>query len=419
MGQSSLQIPVEQFGQADIDKSTPRRLKILSISSEYPNSLEPGRGLFVHARLRGVSQRADLTVIAPVALVDYANPEGHVFASRQIPKSRIDGGMRILHPRWLYPPFGGWLNAFFLFFRLLLPIAALRRRGEVDLIDAHFAHPEGIAAALLGRALGIPFMITMRGCELRYQHHRAKRFWMSWAVKRAHRVITVSDGLMELAIRLGADARKVRTIPNGINREVFYRRDRSQCRRIHHIPEDARVILSAGDLARIKGHHRTIESLRTIVDNGCPAYLLIAGGMGRSGKYADTLRARVAELGLEDRVRFTGLAGQNTLAELMCAADVFCLASSSEGWPNVVNEALACGTPVVATDVGAVRRMLPSNRYGIVVPVDDVSALATGLREALMRDWDGAEIFNWGQSRSWTQVAAEVMEEAKLAVAGA
>jgi len=369
--------------------------------------------------LRGLSELADLTVLAPVPLIDYANPESRVLASLEIPKSRIDGAVRVLHPRWLYPPFGGWVNAFFLYFRLVLSSSVPHRRGAIDLIDAHFAHPEGIAAALLASTLGIPFMITMRGCELRYQHHRAKRFWMSWALKRANRIITVSDGLMELAIRLGADPLKIRTIPNGINREVFYRRDRSECRRIHQIPEDARVILSAGDLARIKGHHRIIEALRTIGDDGCPAYLLIAGGVGRSGKYVDTLRARVAELGLQDRVRFTGLASQSTLAELMCAADVFCLASSSEGWPNVVNEALACGTPVVATDVGAVRRMLPSNRYGIVVPVDDVSALATALREALARDWNNSEIFDWGQSRSWEQVAVEVMEEAQLAVVGA
>jgi teichuronic acid biosynthesis glycosyltransferase TuaC len=399
-----------------LESKSTRRLKILSLSTEYPNPAEPGKGLFVQARLQGMAARADLTVFAPVALLDYANPDGHLFASFKLPTSRGDQGTSVRHPRWLYPPMGGWMNAFFLYLRLLGPVARLRWSREVDLIDAHFAHPEGIAAALLGTTLNIPFMITMRGCELRYQHQRFRRFWMGWAVRRAHYVITVSDGLGDLAVRLGADPAKVRTVPNGINDDVFFRRDRATCRREHQIPADALVILCAGDLARIKGHHRVIEALRGLVDDGLPVQLLIAGGVGRSGQYAETLRKRVTELGLEDRVSFRGLAAQDKLAELMSAADVFCLASSSEGWPNVVNEALACGTPVVATDVGAVRQMLPSARFGTVVPVEEIPVLRAALREALTRDWDHTAISNWGRSRSWDQVAQEVLEAAEQAV---
>ncbi|HUI78290.1 MAG TPA: glycosyltransferase [Bryobacteraceae bacterium] len=401
---------------AGSDGRRSRRLKILSLSTEYPNPGEPGKGLFVRARLQALAELADLTVIAPVALLDYANPEGRLLASFTIPKSRSDHGTRVFHVRWLYPPFGGWLNVFFLYLRLLWPVARLRSSRAVDLIDAHFAHPEGIAAALLGRTFGIPFMITMRGSELRYQHQRLKRFWMAWAVRRADRVITVSDGLRALAVELGADPAVVKTVPNGINDRIFYRRDREECRRAHEIPKDALVVLSAGDLARNKGHHRVIEALRSLVDDGLPAHLLIAGGVGRSGQYAATLRTRVTELGLEDRVRFVGTAPQNTLAELMSAADVFCLASTSEGWPNVVNEALACGTPVVSTDVGAVRQMLPSVRFGTVVPVNDSPSLAAALRKALTSTWDHAAISRWGRSRSWDQVAKEVLEEAAQAV---
>ncbi|HTS61387.1 MAG TPA: glycosyltransferase [Candidatus Acidoferrales bacterium] len=392
------------------------RLKILSLSTEYPNPVESGKGLFVRARLQGIAALADLRVIAPVAMFDYANPEGRLLAGFAVPKSRSDDGIRIFHARWLYPPFGGWLNAFFLYLRLLWPVVRLRRSHAVELIDAHFTHPEGIAAALLARTLGIPFMITMRGSELRYRRQRLKRYWMGWALRRASRVITVSDELRGLAIELGADPAGVKTVPNGIDHRMFYRRHREECRRIHHIPEDALVVLSAGDLARIKGHHRVIEALRSLVDGGVPARLLIAGGVGRSGRYAAALRTRATELGLEDRVKFVGMAPQNTLAELMSAADVFCLASTSEGWPNVVNEALACGTPVVATEVGAVRQMLPSARFGRVVPVEDIASLAAALRDALTRTWDHAAISSWGRSRSWKQVAREVLAEAAQAV---
>ena len=100
----------------------------------------------------------------------------------------------------------------------------------------------------------------------------------------------------------------------------------------------------------------------------------------------------------------------------MSAGDLVCLASSREGWPNVVHEALACGTPVVAADVGAVPEMIPSEAFGIIVPPDDVSALEIGLKKALAQPWDRAEIARWGQARSWQQVAAEVLQEMERAL---
>jgi len=144
-------------------------------------------------------------------------------------------------------------------------------------------------------------------------------------------------------------------VPNGIEASLFFRRDRLACRARHGISEKDRVILSAGDLAELKGHHRIIAALKMLNDRGVRARLLIAGGIGRSGRYAEALRRQVRAGRLEDQVTFLGEVTQAVLAELMSAADVFCLASASEGWPNVVNEALACGTPVVATDGGAVR----------------------------------------------------------------
>jgi glycosyltransferase involved in cell wall biosynthesis len=98
------------------------------------------------------------------------------------------------------------------------------------------------------------------------------------------------------------------------------------------------------------------------------------------------------------------------MAELLSAADVFCLASYTEGWPNVVNEALACGAPVVATHVGGVPSMVTSERYGFLVPPRDPNALRDALREALKRTWDRASISDWGRSRSWQQVAREVID---------
>jgi glycosyltransferase involved in cell wall biosynthesis len=256
----------------------------------------------------------------------------------------------------------------------------------------------------------------MRGSELRYRHHRVRMFWVRWALQRAARVIAVSEGLRQLALDLGVDPARTKVIPNGVNVDVFRPRNQCESRRAHEIGVGDHVIVCAGDLAELKGHHRVIRAIKTLAQRGVPAKLIIAGGAGRSGRYADTLRRQVVDLDLQSRVRFVGEVTQEALAELMCAADVFCLASSSEGWPNVVNEALACGTPVVATDVGAVRQMICSDQYGTVVPVDDAKALADALRSALTREWNHDAISAWGRSRSWDDVAQEVLEQMRAAV---
>jgi len=364
-----------------------------------------------------MATRARVTVLAPVALLDYANPHNRLLDAAGIPGRRTEGGLEVFHPRWLYPPYGGWLNAFFLFARLLWPVTRLRKQGAYDLIDAHFAHPEGVAAALLHLVLRVPFLVTLRGSEMRYRHQRLKCFWMGWALRRAGRVITVSNGLRDLAVKLGADPACVKVIPNGINTEVFFRRDKASCRGEHGIPARQRVILCAGDLAEMKGHHRIIRALKTLLDAGLSARLLIVGGIGRSGRFAETLRSLTVECGLQENVQFMGEVKQETLAELMCAADVFCMASFSEGWPNVVNEALACGTPVVATDVGAVRQMITSECYGLIVPVEDAPALAAALTFALTHDWNPQAISAHGSHRPWDQVAKEVVELARELVA--
>jgi glycosyltransferase involved in cell wall biosynthesis len=391
--------------------------RVLSLSTEFPNPSEPGKGLFVRARLEAMASRAPLFVVAPVASLDYANPKRDLLAARRIPRERDERGMRVLHPRWLYPPRGGWMNAWFLFARLLPLQIGLRARRPFDVIDAHFAHPEGIAAVLLGRILRCRVIVTIRGSELRYYRQRSKRFWMSWALRRADRVIAVSEGLRDLAITLGVEPRRVKTVPNGIQADVFFRRDRSACRLKHSIAIDERVILSAGDLAELKGHHRVMAALKALDARGLRARLLIAGGAGRSGRYADTLRQQMTTLGLTDRVAFLGEVTQEALAELMSAADVFCLASSTEGWPNVVNEALACGTPVVATDVGAVRQMIRDDRDGAVVPVHDEEALANALHAALTGDWDREAISARGRARSWGHVAEDVLREMRTVMA--
>jgi teichuronic acid biosynthesis glycosyltransferase TuaC len=392
-------------------------MKVLSLSCVFPNPSEPGLGPFVRSRLQRVAAFVEIKVIAPVPVFDYSRTEQKWIGSRAIPLRRQDEALEVFHPRWLYPPLVAGGNPLFLYGRLIASVRHLRKRFPFDLIDAHFAFPDGIAAAMLAQTLGVPFVVTLRGNEPMHAGQPVRRWLIQRALRRAARVICVSENLRRFAIDMGADAARVKTIPNGIDTALFYPRDPEACRRKHDIPLDAKVVLSAGTLIERKGHHRAVQALHDLrQEESLDTLLLIAGGPGREGRFEHRIRELVSRLGMESRVRFLGHISPTVLPELMSAADLFCLASSREGWPNVVHEAMGCGTPVVATEVGGVADMAPSEDYGFVVPPGDTGALRVALGQALHREWNRQRIADWARARSWQNVAAEVLEEFRAAL---
>ncbi len=391
--------------------SSPSKLRVLSLSCTFPNSAQPQLGVFVRARLQSLSRLTDVKVVAPIARLEYGN-----HARRRSRPTAATSPFEVLHPRWFYPPLCGVFNALALFAQLLFPVTRLRRRFHFDVIDAHFAFPDGIAAALLARVFDCPFTITLRGNETLHASFPFRGRVIRWAIRRAERIIAVSEPLRQFAIGCGARREHVKVVPNGIDSSVFYRRPRGRIRQKLHLPPDAPLLVSTGYLIERKGHHCAIQALAGLRDRGIPACLVIAGGAGAEGKFEAVLHKLAADLQISDRVYFVGPVTPDTLAELMSEAHVFCLASTREGWPNVVNEALACGCPVVATKVGGVPDMLPSENFGYVVPVNDPAALLAALACAFTAPWDRAAISCWGRSRSWDQVGSEVFEVLASAV---
>lgn len=378
-------------------------MHILTLSTTFPNPQEPGLGIFVQSRLERAAAWAQVRVVAPVALADYSRVSGKLFRSG-LPLRRTEGRLEILHPRWLYPPKGGALNAACLFARCWPLVRRLDRESRIDLIDAHFGHPDGIAAALLSAAMRRPFVVTLRGNETMHARFPARRAALRWALRRAAGVIAVSGALRDFAVSLGAPAPRVAVIPNGVDTAIFHPRPR------HGRSDGVRVVLSAGYLIERKGHHHVMRAVARLRARGIACELWIAGGPGREGAFEGTLRRLAADLGLQEAVRFWGAVSPEKLAELMSESDVLCLASSREGWPNVAQEALACGTPVVATRVGGIPEMIPSPEFGLIVEPGGGEALEAALETALWREWNREAIARWGTSRSWESVAREVVD---------
>jgi teichuronic acid biosynthesis glycosyltransferase TuaC len=377
-------------------------MRILSITPLYPTPTEPGAGTFVRSRLQALGKHAEVTVVSPQSLWSFHDRKIWVTPSR--PYRIQDGELTILSPRWAYPPVIGALNPAFLVSALFLPVLRIRQSFPFDMIDAHFGFPTGIAACVLSRLFGVPFVITLRGSETVHAEYPCRRTLLKKSLKRASRLITVSRRLKDFAVALGASEETVVVIPNGVDTKRFCRRDRGLSRADLGIPPSVPMILTAGHLIELKGHHHVIEALGDLPG----VHLYIAGGRGGVASNEATLHRMVEERGLNDRVHFLGHLQPDLLAMAMAAADVFCLASSREGWPNVVHEALSSGTPVVATDVGAIPDMIPNETCGLIVPIANQQRLTDALRTALSKNWDRDAIARWGSKRSWDEVGKEV-----------
>lgn len=360
-----------------------------------------------------------MKVLAPIQVMDYGNWRHRFWRASGVVRRRTKGPLDVRHLRWWYPPLRSILNPACLLARVLPACLRLWWSGwRFDVIDAHFGHPEGVVAAILGILFRRPFLITMRGNERDFARIAILYRWQKWAYSRAARMIAVAEPLRQFAIGIGVPEAKAVTIPNGVDSARFRPLDRAACRRKHGIAPDAAVLLSVGYLVEAKGHHDIVQALARLRASatGPAIQLIIAGGPGREGDFEPELRRIIRESGMEDRVRLTGAVSPPELAELMNAADVSCLASYSEGWPNVVLESLACGTPVVATRVGGVPEMITRPEYGIIVPPRDAAALESALAGSFSRSWDRALIAAWGASRGWEQVAREVFTQMREVV---
>jgi glycosyltransferase involved in cell wall biosynthesis len=140
------------------------------------------------------------------------------------------------------------------------------------------------------------------------------------------------------------------------------------------------------------------------------------GAPGPEGDYSATLHAQVAGLGLQQRVRFLGGMPPEQVRRVLSAADVMVLATRNEGWANVLLEALACGVPVVATDVGGNAEVISRADLGSIVPFDDHPALVRAIQDALGRDWDRDGIRRYAADNDWsTRVPVLVREFRSIA----
>ncbi|MFZ5595319.1 MAG: glycosyltransferase [Pseudomonadota bacterium] len=395
---------------------TGERPRLVVFTTLFPHPGQPNAGVFIRERMFRVGQHLPLVVVAPVpwfplqGLLRLFRPHFRPAA----PRREVQDGFEVFHPRFFsIPGLFKSLDGIFMALSTLPLMLRLKRRFGFDVIDAHFAFPDGDAATLLGKWLRVPVTITLRGTEVPLSRMPSRRRRMIWAMRRAARLFSVADALKRHAVQLGIDSEKLRVVGNGVDTGKFHPLSRQEARQALGLPLDAPVLVSVGGLVERKGFHRVIECLPGLRRQFPGLRYLIAGGASAEGDWSERLHRQVVESGLEESVIFLGALPADQLKTPLSAADVFVLATRNEGWANVFLEAMACGLPVVTTDVGGNAEVVSRPGLGTLVPFGDADALERALAEALRRQWNRADIIGYAQENAWDRRVAVLLDEFK------
>lgn len=377
-----------------------RPIRLAVVTSLYPNSEQTRHGIFVEERLRHLtaSGAVEARVVAPVPWFFSSHERfGRYAKLARVPAREIRYGIVVEHPRYLVIPKIGMMLSPHTLARAAGPVLAqLRRDGfDFDLIDAHYGYPDGVAGSMLRAHFKRPVTITARGSDITViAPKKGPGRQIRRAFDRSEAVITVSRSLAAKIGDLGLRPRRLLTLRNGVDLARFKPLDRDAIRK--ELGVQGPLWLCVGHLVEIKGVHIAIEALASVP----AAQLMIVG----DGPEHDALAQLAAELGVTDRVYFVGAKTHDELTHYYNAADALILASSREGMPNVMLEALACGTAVIGNAVDGIPEVVTGPPAGRLLKTRDAASVVMAWQSLADNELDPegrAERRRYAEQFSW------------------
>ena len=383
-------------------------LRVLTLSTLFPDGSRPNFGPFVELQTRGLAAHpdVDLRVVAPVGIPPLGRFHPRYKALAALPLEERWNGLTVHRPRFTHvPSVGGRYDVGRLTAALLPVVTAIRREFRFDVIDAEFFWPDGPVAIALGKALGVPVSIKARGADIHYWgKNPATAAQVIAAGKAADGMLAVSSALKADMVAMGMPADRIVVHYTGIDRTRFHVRNRAAAKAALGI--SGPLLVSVGALIERKGHGIVIEALKALPD----ATLII---IGQGGERA-ALEAQAASLG--ERVRFLNSQPHDVIADWLAGADAMVLMSASEGLANAWVEALASGTPVVISDVGGAREVLDRPEAGMLA-VPDPASVADAIRQVLACDADRYAVAATVDRFSWEANTAALYDHLKAVAA--
>jgi teichuronic acid biosynthesis glycosyltransferase TuaC len=369
---------------------------ILSFTSLYPNPQKPTFGIFVENRLRHLyaSGQVHGGIIAPV-------PSFLGGSSHTIPSFEERNGLKVWHPPFLAPPKLGMITAPHALYQAGKKAIThyIKEHGKPDLLDIHYIYPDGVAGAWLAQYFNIPCVMTARGTDISVlpQYFLPRRL-IKKALHQSNAIITVCEALRSAIHEdLRISLNKIHTLRNGVDLKRFHAvssQERTALKELWGL--QGRVLVSVGHLIERKGHHLIIEALKHLPED---VILAIAG----SGEEESSLKSLITQLDLGHRVKLLGNLNPEKLVTLYQAADILVLASSREGWANVLLEAMACGTPVAATAIWGTPEIVTAAEAGVLIPERTPLSIAESVDTLLQSLPDRTQTRHYAEKFSWDE----------------
>lgn len=384
-----------------------RRLKILVLTNLFPTPWDPQRSAFNRQQFEFLGRRHDVDVLTAV---DFRERLRGARGTVEVPGLRTDCFT------FVYPPvIGRALHAVCWLGCLLLQRGARVRAAKYEVILASWGYPDAVAAGWFARMLGIPYVVKLHGSDINVLAAGGlRRRQVGQALRHAGGVVAVSRALADKSVAIGADPARVLTIYNGVDGERFAPGSRAEARVRLQLSEASPLLLFVGNLKRAKGCVDLLEAFPALLARQPQARLIFIG----TGACRAELLERAAALGCASRVELRGGVPHAELGDWFRAADLLCLPSHNEGVPNVVLEAMACGTPVVATRVGGIPEVLPAFAGTLVSPHNQ-AGLGDALIEASTRVWDSDRIAQHARGFRWEDNIDRLERMLTAVVAGA
>lgn len=340
-------------------------MKILVLTNLFPNPYQPNRAPWNRQQFEAVAKEHEVRVIAPILWTDewreWRKQGRKIDSTRRVER----GSMVVEHPRYYYTPkiLRGMYGRFF---EMSARSTFLRVVKEFcpDLVFGSWAYPDGWAAVQLAKTDSVPVVVKVHGSDvLSLRSEPARKAGTLEALKDAAGIIAVSQHLANELEELGFSKKRIRVVYNGVDASLFQRGDQSAARQRLGLNEQP-MVLFAGNLAPVKQVHILLDAIAAAKKSKPELQCHLLG----DGPLRSTLEAQAHKLSLQDSVTFHGVVSHDSLPTWYQAADLVALPSKSEGVPNVLLEAMSCGTPFVASNVGGIPEITPEESCALVTP---------------------------------------------------
>ncbi|PMB07939.1 hypothetical protein CEN49_11440 [Fischerella thermalis CCMEE 5273] len=375
-------------------------INILVISHMYPNPANPMSGIFVHNQVKSLAREGVcLRVVSPIPRFPLYPKWRNYY---RFPTTAMMDEIPIRYvPTWMFP--GGFFFSaygYFYYSSLNRAVSEIWRSFPFDLIHCHTIYPDGYAGTLLKKTFDVPVVTTIHGSDIRIYpyksagvYHRTEK-----ALRNSNHVVTVSEQLKREVLKWSTGVDVV-TIPNGFDPERFYPRAQQDARDKLNLELDGRIILYVGNLYKVKGLFDLLDAFAGLAPRHPDTHLVLVG----DGPLRSDLIKRSKQASIYERVHLIGRRPYEEIPLWINSSDVVALSSLSEGLASIVLEAMGCGKPIVATEVGGTPELVQHGKTGFLVPPRKPKELERHL-EILLMDNEGLNL-DMGE-RAYTRAGA-------------